>query len=342
MNTTLRSAVMGGALIAQLLGGCAADISDASSPKPTAGKADAVARLCEDAGLPDDCDICDVRGWYGDGECDDFCSAPDPDCGGDPGPAVVADAVCDYDIISPLADNSEELRDLSTTTRRVTFREAGSLTETELAQITAAVTRDYGDVSGESLETVFGYADEGTFDLRTLSGYDAPYDWVSFYSGDTEVGSIFESGSTRLAALIGDGEVIGCRQADPPPEVEAYDCSDAPHPFADWSHDIDIASGVTYGRGDIAAIPEINVQQIIIAAEHHEAFTRDAALRAAFDHSDDDEFDVLLVEIDGASYDWIRWWAGDTEVGLIFDHETLTVVAAVGDQDVIGCAPLSP
>lgn len=29
---------------------------------------------------PDGNDICDAENWYGDGECDDFCPEPDPDC----------------------------------------------------------------------------------------------------------------------------------------------------------------------------------------------------------------------------------------------------------------------
>ncbi len=46
------------------------------------GKADssAVAALCRLLyGEP--CDLCDRQGWYGDGQCDAFCQAPDPDCG---------------------------------------------------------------------------------------------------------------------------------------------------------------------------------------------------------------------------------------------------------------------
>ncbi len=47
------------------------------------GKADSSlgARVCKEAGLPADCDVCEVRGYYGDGECDTFCSSWDPDCG---------------------------------------------------------------------------------------------------------------------------------------------------------------------------------------------------------------------------------------------------------------------
>jgi uncharacterized protein (TIGR03382 family) len=36
-----------------------------------------------DDGEPD-ADVCAEEDWYGDGECDDFCDAPDPDCAGEP------------------------------------------------------------------------------------------------------------------------------------------------------------------------------------------------------------------------------------------------------------------
>ncbi len=30
--------------------------------------------------LEEERDICELEGLYGDGECDDFCAEPDPDC----------------------------------------------------------------------------------------------------------------------------------------------------------------------------------------------------------------------------------------------------------------------
>ncbi|MEZ4254305.1 MAG: Kazal-type serine protease inhibitor family protein [Polyangiales bacterium] len=49
-----------------------------------------------DAGV----DYCDEFGWYGDGECDDFCVSPDPDCGascgGLIGLACDPDEFCDF------------------------------------------------------------------------------------------------------------------------------------------------------------------------------------------------------------------------------------------------------
>ncbi len=61
---------LAGALVA--LGGCSAAVPSSGITKEEAraqgGKAD------------DGEDFCELFGWYGDGECDDFCPAHDPDC----------------------------------------------------------------------------------------------------------------------------------------------------------------------------------------------------------------------------------------------------------------------
>lgn len=38
-------------------------------------------QMCEDLGREPGCDPCSVQGWYGDGNCDDFCPVRDADCG---------------------------------------------------------------------------------------------------------------------------------------------------------------------------------------------------------------------------------------------------------------------
>lgn len=66
------------------------------------GKADTdvVNKVCIDIGAGPGCDLCDIAGWYGDGECDTFCFNHDPDCGdvcgGWFGVTCAADEFCDY------------------------------------------------------------------------------------------------------------------------------------------------------------------------------------------------------------------------------------------------------
>jgi hypothetical protein len=59
----------------------AADSETPSIEKPTDSKADDPDKLCAALGEQPGCDVCDVAGWYGDGECDHFCTNPDTaDC----------------------------------------------------------------------------------------------------------------------------------------------------------------------------------------------------------------------------------------------------------------------
>ena len=44
-----------------------------------------------------------------------------------------------------------------------------------------------------------------------------------------------------------------------------------------------------------------------------------------------------MVEFNGQRYDWIRGYAGDTEVGVVFRRDTLTIVGEVSDGDIMGC-----
>lgn len=62
------------------LSGCVTSEVDTTKSDVARGKADG-ADLCPDLGLEPGCDVCAALGWYGDSVCDDFCDAPDPDCG---------------------------------------------------------------------------------------------------------------------------------------------------------------------------------------------------------------------------------------------------------------------
>ncbi|MBW2460307.1 MAG: hypothetical protein JRH11_01590 [Deltaproteobacteria bacterium] len=338
MKAILRNSLVGGALVAQLLSGCTTEPASDAVAKP-AGKADAVSRLCADAGEPADCDICDVRSWYDDGECDEFCASPDPDCG-------TAAPVCSFDFGSPLGSSTAELWALSGRARRVLFEDIDSLTSTEVEQIIAAVTLDYSDVEGLTREDLFALADAGEFFLVPVTLGGVSYDWVRFYSGDTEVGTVFEDGTTRPVASGSDGDLRGCTAPEGPspdaPSTEPYTCDYSPHPFADASYDLEPVSGTTYERSDIADVPEITAAQILYSARYQTAVGAEEDLVAAFDIPDDHEFDVLRLEVGGAQYDWVRWWSGDTEVGTIFDADAMSMVAEIGDQEVIGCRASDP
>lgn len=188
---------------------------DANSiDKPSAGKVDDILseELCLELGEPDDCDLCEVAGWYSDGVCDDFCDQPDPDCGEthDGQDLERNGATCAFDLSSPLGDSSSDLDDAITGRTTVTESDLDDLTVVQRRQIgDAMVLLDF--LSDEDdLDQAFDAADEGAIDMVELDNDAGAFDWVSFFAGDTEVGVIYERATLNRVGEISDGDILGC------------------------------------------------------------------------------------------------------------------------------------
>ena len=119
------------AVVALLAGGCggSGDGGEGGMTKDDArgGKGDVSGDLCEE------------NDWYGDGECDDFCSRPDPDCG-DAGDAVVIDASGDGQTFTAIEG------------QQVVVRLAAN-PSTGYRWVVAAVDRTFGYPSSDEIET---------------------------------------------------------------------------------------------------------------------------------------------------------------------------------------------
>lgn len=55
---------------------------------------------------------------------------------------------------------------------------------------------------------------------------------------------------------------------------------------------------------------------------------------------DDNTVTRHVLEIDGAQYDWLRLAQGGTQVGVVYERNTIHMVAEITDGSVIGCTPL--
>jgi hypothetical protein len=90
---------------------------------------------------------------------------------------------------------------------------------------------------------------------------------------------------------------------------------------------------------NIDAQSEARVAHFLAAAEF--ATESSVTLENVFDVSDDGTFEVLLGDVvigdSLIDFTWYKWFAGDTEVGVIFDVDTITVLAAVSDGQVRSC-----
>lgn len=52
----------------------------------------------------------------------------------------------------------------------------------------------------------------------------------------------------------------------------------------------------------------------------------------------DDGYYLTSVTVEGVSYDWVQFYAGDNEVGAFFEAGTDRMIAEVSDGDIMGCA----
>lgn len=321
-------------LCCALLSGCAGtDGGLPDSGKPDDGKEDSVGRLCRDAGQPADCDICLIREWYGDGECDDFCTTPDPDCN------VVVEPECSWDIPSRVGDSTADLDEQVTGRVTVTIDDIDSLDVIQSRQIWTTCELLEMVQGNEDFDVVFEVSDDGDFRLNELVVDGIEYDWVSFYAGDTQVGAIFVANTLELVGEVSDGDIKGCGAQEPPPVGELVCHWDNETPLGDDSSALrELASSQREATIDtIDSLSELDSQQIFAAALHLEFVVGDEDFDVVFEVADEGTFDLINVTAGGADFNWVSFYAGDTEVGVVFAAGTTDIVGEIGDGDIMGC-----
>lgn len=154
-------------------------------------------QMCVDLGERRDCDICEFYGWYGDGECDDFCPRADRDCSGNaPLDGAVNDALTDM----ATADSGGNLFDVG-------LRDGSSRIDVNLADASPldALPNDaLRDAGRDGSVTDGGLTDSGIYsDAGVDSGYDGGFrDAGSFDSGLVD-------GGLRDAVLTDTTEIDG-------------------------------------------------------------------------------------------------------------------------------------
>ena len=78
----------------------------------------------------------------------------------------------------------------------------------------------------------------------------------------------------------------------------------------------------------------------VIAAALHLSFLlpgQELSNEDLFEATDDGYF-LTTITVDGVSYDWVQFFAGDNEVGVFFEAGTDRMIAEVSDGDIMGCA----
>ena len=81
-----------------------------------------------------------------------------------------------------------------------------------LKQIQAALLHEGFLLPGEEDDRarLIDVTDDNAFFVVTGTVNDVEMTWIQWFSGDTEVGAVFDAGTTDLIASIGDGDIQGC------------------------------------------------------------------------------------------------------------------------------------
>ncbi|HUS65558.1 MAG TPA: hypothetical protein VMZ28_13495 [Kofleriaceae bacterium] len=117
---------------------------------------------------------------------------------------------------------------------------------------------------------------------------------------------------------------------------------DTPSPLGDTSEDLaEAAAGsVRASAASAEELTELEAAQLTAAVIHLGMADPYVALADVFPLSDDGEFDIIDLEIEGDPFiaaDWISFFAGDNEVGVVFADGTTDVIAEISDGDVMHC-----
>ncbi|MEM7606717.1 MAG: hypothetical protein AAF411_15280 [Myxococcota bacterium] len=194
----------------------------------------------------------------------------------------------------------------------------------------AAEHEGYGSV-GAYLGTV----DEGALEIYSLTWASTEYEWIRAYRGDTEFGYLYEAGYAETVAEISDGAIMGCEDGE---------CSSAVEHIFPGTSDALLGEAaafhvVTLSRNE--APNELQLDQIRVMLTQIGFFSCADAQVAGFnelrDVSDEGSFEYYNA---GTDFDWIAFYAGDTEVGAFFNHGTTELIGTVGDGEVSACTPV--
>lgn len=193
----------------------------------------------------------------------------------------------------------------------------------------------------ERFDLLFFADDEGELQLLEIVIDDVAFDWVRFFAGDTEVGVIFDDGTSDVVVEISDGDLLTCETRPGPLMTDEPICSFDESWRAETSGEL-LDSVTSVEEMDVLdATLSRHKNQIIRAMVHLELIEENGDIFDALDAVDEERVTVHELEFaDGERFDWIQAFAGDTEVGVVFDREGTLPIAEISDGDVLGCTTI--
>lgn len=117
---------------------------------------------------------------------------------------------------------------------------------------------------------------------------------------------------------------------------------DEPSPLGDTSEDLaeHAVGNIRASAENAGTLSALEAAQLVAAVVHLGMAEEGVSLADVFALSDDGEFDIVDIEKEGEPFiaaDWIAFFAGDNEVGVVFADGTTEVIAEVSDGDLMHC-----
>jgi hypothetical protein len=141
-----------------------------------------------------------------------------------------------------------------------------------------------------------------------------------------------------VAAEVSDGDLLICDL----PEKDKADFTCSWEFGSELGDDGTILENNSYNERKytidvIDQIPEQDANQTAAAALLLEMILPSSDFDVVFEIADEGTFHVWDLDIDGEEYDWVQFYAGDTEVGMVFKDNSIIPIGEISDGDIKGC-----
>jgi hypothetical protein len=115
-----------------------------------------------------------------------------------------------------------------------------------------------------------------------------------------------------------------------------------PSPFGDTSEDLaeHAVGNLRVTADNVDSLSELEAAQLVAAVVHLGMAEPGIEPAAALALADGGEVDLVDIEMEGDDFmaaDWVSFFAGDNETGVVFADGTTQVIAEISDGDIMHC-----
>lgn len=136
-----------------------------------------------------------------------------------------------------------------------------------------------------------------------------------------------------------DAAGVSGGKADDLDDAKACSYDIMPSFGAEFSNELVDGLGIGPAQIERDGLSALQIEQLGATALHLEFLVpgQESDLDALFAVPDEGEYFYASGVIDGVAIDWVQFYAGDNEVGVVFDQGTNRIIAEISDAEILGC-----